>query len=53
MLFLIQHIILLEKKDYNKENPNAVRFIFDPDGLAGSGQYGGYYGGLITPISNY
>jgi hypothetical protein len=40
---------IVREEGFNHENPNEVRFIFDPDGLAGSGQYGGYYGGLITP----
>jgi len=40
---------IVREEGYDKENPNSVRFIFDPDGLAGSGQYGGYYGGLTLP----
>ena len=30
----------------NKENPQEVKFQFDPDGLTGYGAYGGYYGNM-------
>jgi len=40
----------------NPENPNEVKFQFDPDGLTGYGSYGGYYGGAaggVNPSGNY
>ena len=40
----------------NPDNPQEVKFQFDPDGLTGGGAYGGYYGnagGGVNPSGNY
>jgi len=36
---------IVRQEGLNKDNPNEVKFQFDPDGLTGYGAYGGYYGG--------
>ena len=41
----------------NPDNPNEVKFQYDPDGLTGHGAFGGYYGGAggggFNPSSHY
>ena len=40
------NIVREEKINKDTNNQVEVKFKFDPDGLSGGGEYGGYYGGL-------
>ena len=40
------NIIREEKISETSNHPVEVKFKFDPDGLSGGGEYGGYFGGL-------
>ena len=51
MLFLTQHInIIREEKVGENKKDVEVRFKFDPDGLSGGGEYGGYFGGTNIQV---
>jgi hypothetical protein len=39
---------VVREEGFNKENPTAIRFKFDPDGLGGGSS--GYYGGAQTAL---
>ena len=44
---------IVREEGTNKEsNQPEVKFKFDPDGLSGGGQYGGYFGGLESSGGN-
>ena len=44
---------VVREEGINKESGQAeVKFKFDPDGLSGGGQYGGYFGGLESSGGN-
>jgi hypothetical protein len=44
---------IVREEGINKESGQAeVKFKFDPDGLSGGGQYGGYFGGLESSGGN-
>jgi hypothetical protein len=45
------NIIREEKISDSNKHDVEVKFKFDPDGLSGGGEYGGYYGGLTSPGS--
>ena len=44
---------IIREEKINEENNSQVevKFKFDPDGLSGGGEYGGYFGGLQGPGS--
>ena len=48
------NIVREEKINKDTNNQVEVKFKFDPDGLSGGGEYGGYFGGLqsTSPTSN-
>jgi len=46
------NIIREEKISETNNHQVEVKFKFDPDGLSGGGEYGGYFGGLQSPGGN-
>ncbi len=46
------NIIREEKISETNNHQVEVKFKFDPDGLSGGGEYGGYFGGLQSAKSN-
>ena len=46
------NIVREEKISETNNSQVEVKFKFDPDGLSGGGEYGGYFGGLQGPGSN-
>ena len=45
------NIVREEKISDSNHHDVEVKFKFDPDGLSGGGEYGGYFGGLTSPGS--
>jgi len=45
------NIIREEKISDSNKKDVEVKFKFDPDGLSGGGEYGGYFGGITSPGS--
>jgi len=46
------NIVREEKISETNNHQVEVKFKFDPDGLSGGGEYGGYFGGMQSPGGN-